>query len=286
MMPRLHASTHWFAPARACAALSGAPDGRLASESPCLAGARRGWTPSFIAAALAIVVLLPATVTAQTGGYISFNGGTQATSTSFSDNIVYPEFHEVADFNAAYGVGTGVVYDASGGVRLPSGLGFGVGVSRFDKLDPVSIDARVPHPFFFNRPRSLNGSESDLARMETAVHLEIRWFERAGETVDLAVFGGPTFFDVKQDLATAIEYGHEYPYTEASFVSASTATRSASAIGFHAGADIGFFFSEVVGVGAIVRYSKATVELASENEGMVPVDAGGFHIGGGLRIRF
>ena len=244
------------------------------------------WTRPFAFAALAAGVLLPATAGAQTGGYLSFNGGTQATSTTFDDNIGFTEFHEDADFNAGYGVGTGAVFDAGGGVRLASGLGFGVGVSRFEKLDPVTIDARIPHPFFFDRPRSLTGSVSDLTRLETAVHVEIRWFAPVADSVELAVFGGPTFFNLQQDLVTTIAYDHSYPYTEASFGSASTTPVSASAIGFHAGADFGFFFSEVVGVGAILRYSAASVELPGERESMVPVDAGGFNIGGGLRLRF
>ena len=246
----------------------------------------QAWTRPFAFAALAAAVLLPATAGAQTGGYLSFNGGTQATSTTFDDNIGFTAFHEDADFNAGYGVGTGSVFDAGGGVRLASGLGFGVGVSRFEKLDPVAIDARVPHPFFFNRPRSLTGSEPDLTRLETAVHLEVRWFAPVADSVELAVFGGPTFFNLQQDLVTTIGYDHVYPYDEASFRSASTSPASASAVGFNAGVDIGFFFSKVVGVGAIIRYSGASVELPGEGESMVPIDAGGFNVGGGLRLRF
>ncbi len=244
------------------------------------------WTRPFAFAALAAAVLPPATAGAQTGGYLSFNGGTQATSTTFDDNIGFTEFQEDADVDAGYGVGAGAVFDAGGGVRLASGLGFGVGVSRFEKLDPVAIDARVPHPFFFDRPRSLTGSEPDLTRRETAVHLEVRWFEPMGDKAELAVFGGPTFFNLRQDLVTTIGYDHVYPYNEASFASASASPQSASAVGFNVGVDVGFFFSEVVGVGAIIRYSRASVELPGEGGSRVPVDAGGFHAGGGLRLKF
>ena len=101
-----------------------------------------------------------------------------------------------------------------------------------------------------------------------------------------APIGGPTFFNLQQDLVTTIGYDHVYPYDEASFASASTTPASASAVGFNAGIDIGFFFSEVVGVGAIIRYSGGAVELPGEGESMVPVDAGGFNVGGGLRLRF
>ena len=289
MTPHLHASTHTFAAASACAAsLDGRPDHRHEAGPRGTAGGRRRRSAAalFIAAALAGAVLLPATAGAQTGGWVSFNGATQATATRFNENVVFTEFREDADFDAAYGVGTGVVFDGGGGVRLANGLGFGVAVSRFNRLDPVSIDARIPHPFFFNRPRSLTGSEPDLARLETAVHVEVRWIESVSDTVELAVFGGPSLFNIQQDLVTAIGYAHAYPYNDASLASTSTTPVSASAIGFHAGADIGFFFSEVVGLGALIRYSGGAVDLPGEGESMVPVDAGGFHLGGGLRLRF
>ena len=288
MTPLLHASPHTFTPSGACSAPPDGSEHRRASGSRCTGTGRRrrSATALFIAAALAGAVLLPATAGAQIGGWVSFNGATQATATTFDDNVGFTEFQESADFNADYGVGTGMVFDGGGGVRLENGLGFGVAVSRFNRLDPVSIDARIPHPFFFNRRRSLTGSEPDLTRLETAVHVEVRWFESVGDTVELAVFGGPTLFNVQQDLVTAIGYDHAYPYNEASLASASTTPVSASAIGFHAGADVGFFFSEVVGLGALIRYSGGSVDLAGEGGGMVPVDAGGFHVGGGLRLRF
>ena len=251
-------------------------------------GRRRSAAPLLTAAALAGAALLPATAGAQTGGYLAFSGGTQATTTTFAENVGFTVYREDGDFDAGYGVGAGPVFDGGGGVRLASGIGFGVGVSRFDKRDPVSIDARIPHPFFFDRHRPVNGSLSGLTRRETAAHVEVRWFAPTGGAVELAVFGGPTFFDVRQDLVTAVGHDHAYPYDEAAFAAASTSTSSvsSSAFGFHAGADVGFFFSGAVGVGAVLRYSRGSVELTGAGGGTVPVDAGGLHAGGGLRLRF
>ena len=214
------------------------------------------WTTPLLAALAC--TMQPAAVGAQTGGWVSFNGGTQATATDFRNNVVFTEFHEDADFNSGYAVGTGAIFDGGAGVELANGLGFGVAISRFNRLDPVSIDARVPHPFFFNRPRSFTGSEPDLERLETALHVEIRWSERIGDAVELGVFGGPTLFNIRQDLVTAIGYDHAYPYDEASLSSASKTTTSASAIGFHAGADVGFYFSEVVGPSSATREGRSS----------------------------
>ena len=283
-----HVSFRSSTPNRASAApLDGRPDPRGDAAARREAeGHRRPATAGFIAAALGGALLLPVTAAAQTGGWVGVNGAPQATATTCPDNVGFIEFPEDADFNADYAVGTGAVFDGGAGIRLASGIGFGVAVSRFERLDPVSLDARIPHPFFFDRPRSLTGSEPDLTRLETAVHVEVRWFESVSDTVELAVFGGPSLFNIRQDLVTAIGYDHAYPYDQASLASATTEAASASAIGFHAGADIGFFFSETVGLGALIRYSGGSVDLPGEGDGMVPIDTGGFHVGGGLRLRF
>ena len=289
MTPRPHPAVRPFASVAACAAsLDLRADDRLEAGSRRATGDRplRSATALLGAAALGGTLLMPAAAGAQTGGWVTFNGATQATATTFTDNVGFVEFHEDADFDTDYAVGTGTVFDGGAGVRLANGIGLGVAVSRFERLDPASIDARIPHPFFFDRPRSLAGTEPDLTRLETAVHVEVRWFESVSDTVELAVFGGPTLFNVRQDLVTAIGFDHVYPYDQASLASATRTSSSASSIGFHAGADVGFYFSETVGLGALIRYSGGGVDLPGEGESMVPVDVGGFHVGGGLRLRF
>ena len=61
------------------------------------------------------------------------------------------------------------------GVRLRAGLGLGVAVSQSAQGSPVPVDARIPHPFFFDRQLNLGGV-ADVTRHERAVHLETRWF--------------------------------------------------------------------------------------------------------------
>ena len=218
--------------------------------------------------------------------FIDINGGLQATSTDFTDNIVFTEFVEEGDLNATYSIDSAVIIDIGGGVRLPGNLGVGVGFSRFDKSHDASVDARIPHPFFFDRHRSIAGSATGLTRTETAVHLQLRWFAPILDQVDLSVFGGPTLFNVTQGFVTAVGFSQSYPFEEASFTEASTEEQSTSAVGFHVGADVGFFFSPNVGIGALVRFSRASVDLRTDEDGTVSIDTGGFHAGGGLRLRF
>ena len=60
------------------------------------------------------------TVAAQQDGrvFISVNGGLQASSTDFTDNIVFTEFLEEGDLDTAYSIDSGAVIDIGGGFKL------------------------------------------------------------------------------------------------------------------------------------------------------------------------
>lgn len=240
-------------------------------------------------AAISCVVLGSATTVAaqQTArGFVTVNWGFQATSTNFSDNVVITRFVEQGDFDAGYGVDGGNIFDMSGAVRVWRNLAIGVGVSLFDRADDVSVAARIPHPFFFDQDRQISGTQGDLRRKETAVHVQVIWVVPVNEALELAVFGGPTFFDVKQDLVTDVLFTQVYPYDTATYTGLTTSNQSESTIGFNVGADVAFYFSEHVGVGWLTRFSRATIDLRSADGGTVEVDAGGFHVAAGLRLRF
>ena len=106
------------------------------------------------------------------------------------------------------------------------------------------------------------------------------------EAFEIAVFGGPTFFDIKQDLVTDVLFTNTYPYDTATYTGTTTGRQSESTVGFNAGADVTFYFSSHVGVGVLARFSRATIDLPSQDGGTVAVDTGGFQTGGGLRLRF
>ena len=118
------------------------------------------------------------------------------------------------------------------------------------------------------------------------MHLQLRWFAPVPDQIELSVFGGPSFFNVTQGLVTAVGFSQSYPFDEASFTEASTGKQSGSAVSYNIGADVGYFFSRYVGVGALVRFSGASVDLLSQDEGRISIDLGGLHAGGGLKLRF
>jgi hypothetical protein len=62
--------------------------------------------------------------------------------------------------------------------------------------------------------------------------------------------------------------------------------------GFHAGADASVFFNRIIGVGGFAKFSRGSVDIentlatAVGLDDEVSVKAGGFQVGGGLRLKF
>jgi opacity protein-like surface antigen len=214
-------------------------------------------------------------------GYVNVSGWFQPTTT-VSDTVRPIDFAEAAVIDTSYTTRAGPGVDAGGGVRVWRNLGVGVDVSRFSKKTEGSVSAQVPHPFFFNRPRSVSGNASSLTRDETAVHLQAIWMAPLGRRWQLALGGGPSWLSVGQDLVGDVSITQTYPFDTATFAGATTAHRTGSRIGFNAGADVSYRVRPHVGLGFGVTFSRASVPLSDT----VTVEAGGAHVGGGLRFRF
>lgn len=262
--------------------------------------ARSSTAASWLAAAV-ITLSSAASASAQQDVrvFISVNGGLQATTSSFSQDIVFPEsgglYREVlsaaaaqeqARLESSYRVRNGMLFDVSGGVQLARNFGLGIGLSHFAADETARVSAQVPHPFFFDRDRRVSGASAPLERSERAVHIEARVIVPATESVTVTVFGGPTAFNVGQQLVTDVRFAHEYPYDRARFSGADLGREFAATLGYNLGADIAYYFSTHVGIGWFARFSRATVELPAGSDGTLDVRAGGLHTAGGLRLRF
>ena len=218
-------------------------------------------------------------------GFVSVSAGLQAPSTDFTENFTFESNAEGADVAAVYGVDSSFTFDVSGGIFVWQDLAVGVGVSRFSKDAQATVSARLPNPFFFNQDRLVDGS-AQASRTETAVHVMAQWAIPVTQRVEIGIFGGPSFFSVDQDFVRSVEFVDEFPFETATFVSAPVARQSESAIGYHVGADVAVFVTPHVGVGGLVRFSRATTDFVDAGGSTLSVDAGGLLLGGGLRLRF
>jgi len=208
----------------------------------------------------------------------------QVNANDFTDTATIRRNAENGSLETSYDVNGGLAFDVSGAYLVTKSLAIGVGLTLFSTSTTTTIDAQVPHPFFFNQPRSVTG-EFDGDRKETAVHVQVKWLVPVSNKMLVTIFGGPSFFKVEQDIVNDFEYSESYPFDTATFTRAVAAKQSESAIGVNVGGDVAYYFSPNVGVGGMAQYSGATVEMTLPS-GTGDVKAGGFQVGGGIRLRF
>ena len=217
---------------------------------------------------------------------ISLSGGIQAATTGFSDRFEFERNVETASVDVEYGVQPAILFDGGIGIRLWKNVGAGLAVSHATRDDSAEIDARIPHPLYLERPRSVTGSQGGITRTETAAHVQLQYSAAVTPAVTLVLSAGPSWLNVAQELVTDVEYDETFPYDEATFRSAPARRSTASAIGFNAGAELRWMFARHVGAGGFARFTRATVDLETHDDRRMEIRAGGVQVGVGLRIAF
>jgi hypothetical protein len=211
---------------------------------------------------------------------VSINASYLTASRTFDETRTFDLYGEQGSFTTDYDVEARLGFDAGVFVRVWQGLAAGVAFTTHKDDGDLVIEGSVPHPLVFNQPRAIEGSAPGT-REETGIHLQVAYIVPVNRKLRVVVFGGPSFFTVKQSVVTGISYDEEYPFDEATFSGADVETEDEEKTGFNVGADVGYFFTPNVGVGGIVRFSQAKVTFS-----LGEVDAGGAMVGGGVRFRF
>ncbi len=217
-------------------------------------------------------------------GYVSINalyGVTTETNEVSSRQDLY---QETAEITARQEIGKRPVFDVTAGGRIKGRFGMGFGVSYAVADDQAAVTAAIPNPFYFDRPRTLDGSTT-LERSDLMVHVQAMWLLPITDTVQLTVFGGPTWFQVKQQTIESLVIDDVFPFDTVSLVSTERERATVSAWGVNGGFDVSYFFSKNVGVQGLVRYSRGTATIGATGVDS-DVTVGGLHAGAGLRIRY
>ena len=218
-------------------------------------------------------------------GEIYVNGAYRGGTDDVSSTVSFTANLETGSFTSTFPVKAGAAFDAGGRVRVWKRLGVGVAVTSFSTNGTADITGRVPHPFFFNTPRSISGTAS-IERKETAFHLRAVVSSRPGRRLQFSGFAGPVFFSVSQTLVDRANYSDAYPFDTATFTSATTRRVSKSKTGFGAGADVAWYFMKNLGVGFSASFSGGSFTLKAVDDSSVAMKGGGALAGLGLRIRF
>lgn len=95
---------------------------------------------------------------------------------------------QYSDFVREVGHGKGRPRRRQEGQRHATAVG--IDVSWLSKTTAGAVSAQIPHPFFFNRSRTVSGDTPGLTRDETAVHLQALWMIPMRRRWQLALAGG------------------------------------------------------------------------------------------------
>jgi hypothetical protein len=221
--------------------------------------------------------------------YINVGFGVESGNSDFTDTKTFSLYEETGSLTSTSSFSSGSLFDVAVGVRVWRNVSVGVAYHQEMNTTDGTLSGTVPHPVFFNQPRSFTSTVSGLERRENAEHLVLGWTVPVSTKMDVMVFAGPSFFRIQQDVvadAKVAEAGS--PYTEV-VVQPTIENRKKSVTGYNVGADVSYLIwqndSIRLGGGAFFRYTAAKTSLlmlTTEQDTTV----GGMQFGFGGRIRF
>ncbi len=217
---------------------------------------------------------------------IGINQGTQTAGTAFGDTVSFPQYDESVHASATYATPKSSGFDATLGFRLSPRFGVAVAFWRSTPSATASLTASVPRFTEYNSPRLTSGA-TGVNRLERDGHLQLTWFVPLSNRAELAIFGGPSLFYVKQSLVQTFSWPENFPYDTVTISRYNTIANARTTIGVNAGADVTIMVWRYFGVGVGGRYARGSMTMPSaDGTGTVTLQVGGPQISAGLRMRF
>ena len=220
--------------------------------------------------------------------------GWRPASRTFAGTRIFPLWEEQASFNSQYDISGGGVID--GGLSFPvwRNLALGVDISSYQSINQANITSEIPHPIFFDLPRSTSGAAGGLERQELGVHLRVAWMTDLTDWLSLSLSTGPSLINARQDLVAAVQHSEiAFPFDKLKFDGHTVTTQSETTLGWNAAVDVNLFVLKSlpyralqrVGFGFLLRYVRGSVDLLVSDT-PIEVDLGGLQMTTGLRFRF
>jgi hypothetical protein len=227
--------------------------------------------------------------------FLNVSIGGQSKEQSFTDSSTFRIHNESGAVAAAHSIGGGTLFDVSIGAKVWKNIGVGIAYSTLKNKNDATVSARVPHPLIFGQSRTAMATASDLEHTENVVHLQFMWMIPLTSKFHLAVMAGPSFFTVRQTVATVQapqDIEDLAPFTSPRIRSVTLTDLKDSPIGVNVGVDGTYLIRTIggvgIGVGGFVRYSDASLDLEIPT-GVTrdtELKTGGPQGGAGLRLRF
>ena len=218
--------------------------------------------------------------------FVHLHAGAQAGSQDMSRRTDFSLYDETATFEGDQESGGGGLIDFGGAARLYRNYGVGISYAQFGSSGDSSFSGSLPHPLFYDQPRSFNGSAA-VDHEERAVHIQALWFIPFTDKVDFTVGIGPSFFTVEQGFARSFEFGETPPdFSSVTIDTVEVVTAKESGVGFNLGGSMTYAITPRIGASAMMRYSHGSLTFGLGSGQTVEGDAGGFQLGVGVGLRF
>jgi hypothetical protein len=217
--------------------------------------------------------------------YVAVDGLFQALFDPFSKTSTFDLFHESASLTATYPPARNPALLGTMAVRLWKVVSVGAAITRIQSQTDATVEGEIPHPFFFDQHRHVEGGAEGINRQELGVHLQFRIVIPVTDRFDLSVFAGPSRWQIRQDRITDVKYTSQYPYDTVQFAGTVVEETKAMTWGYNAGIDASIYLSNHVGVGGLLIIATANPD-ATPTATTADTRIGGLRAGGGLRLRF
>lgn len=219
-------------------------------------------------------------------GFVSLSAGGQAATAERTDRFAFEANAETGSIEARYPAASALLFDGSIGYRFATRIGLAAAFSYGSASAGTDVTASVPHPFYDDQDRIVEGTARASTRTESAAHLQLFYEVPLSGRWRARLMAGPSYVNLEQDLVHDVTVNETFPYDTATFNTATTRRGKGSGIGYNAGADVTWMFARRVGAGLLVRYTRATLDLNASDGRSVSLDAGGVQAGAGLRVLF
>lgn len=219
--------------------------------------------------------------------------GGQSKEQTFTDSSTFSIYNERGAVASAHSIGGGTLFDVSVGARIWRNLAVGIAYSTVKNFNDATLSVRVPHPVLFGQSRTATATAADLEHSQNVVHLQFMWMIPLTSKFHLTAMVGPSFFTVRQTVATVQapqDIVDPAPFNNLSIRTVSLTDVKDSPVGFNIGADGTYLIRTIkgvgIGVGGFVRFTSASLDFPTEATGDAKLKAGGPQGGAGLRLRF
>ena len=225
--------------------------------------------------------------------FVTFEVPFQSLDNGFEEVVAYPDTlrrTENITLNTTYDAMRGVMLAAGGGTRVFRSIGAGIMATWFRPTGTASYAVGIPNPLIANRPLTSTGSLDELNREEIGVHLQALYAVPLGSRMRIMLSAGPSFFQLKQDVLTSVEFDRSPGFTRLDFHDAVVTAADENLVGFNVGADVTWQPWKHLGIASVTRYSRATVMIdpgsTPATSRQIELRAGGLQLGGGVRLMF